>query len=288
MTTYLPTIILDPFEKYRPFPENPKNLFEAHWHEIIGSVIFYFTIQQLSKPISKYFFGKHYINLKPNTKINFDVHITSMVQCFISIGLLIPHFNNPHFQNRLNDPINSLLGSTPFGTLLASLTAGYFIWDLFICLKYYKLFGIGFLLHAIAALYAMGCAFIPYCQPWGAAFLSFELSTPFVNLNWFASHLPVGTFSDKFIIINGLLLMIVFFFVRIIWGIYAVIQMGNDMLYSLDQINLFIPFSILLMNFGLNLLNIYWFYKMVKIAMKKANGNKTKTVSSSKQTSKVD
>ncbi|KAI5966270.1 uncharacterized protein KGF55_000579 [Candida pseudojiufengensis] len=287
MSTYLPTIILDPFEKYRPFPENPKNLLEAHWHEILGSTIFYFLIQYLSKPISKLIFGSKYTTLKPSTKINFDVHITSMVQCFISILILVPHLNNPHFQNRNNDPINSLLGYTPFGTLICSLSVGYFIWDLVVCLKYYKLFGIGFLLHAIAALFAFGCGFIPYCQPWAGAFLSFELSTPFVNLNWFASHLPAGTFSDKFVIINGLLLIIVFFFVRIIWGIYAVIQMGIDMTYSLNQINILIPISILLMNTALNLLNIFWFYKMIKIAKKKASG-KSSTKQSSKEIDKVD
>ncbi|SLA43712.1 TLC domain [Mycobacteroides abscessus subsp. abscessus] len=83
--------------------------------------------------------------------------------------------------------------------------------------------------------------------------------------------MPQGTFSDKFVIINGLLLMVVFFFIRIIWGFYAIAQLAIDMTYSLDQINKLIPATLLVLNFGLDVLNVFWFYKMVRIARKKAS-----------------
>ncbi|KAI5967457.1 hypothetical protein KGF57_000400 [Candida theae] len=223
-------------------------------------------------PVSSRLFGTRYTGLPRKTRIDFDVHVTSMVQCAVSAVLMFYHFNNPHWQNRLNDPVNSLLGFTPFGGMVISVTAGYFVWDLLVCLTHFDLFGIGFSFHAIAAMYAFCCGFVPYCQPWAAAFLSFELSTPFVNMNWFASRMPAGTFSDKFVMINGLLLIVVFFFVRIVWGIYAVVQLTHDMRASLDQVSIFTPAAILAMNFALNSLNVFWFYKMVRIAIKKIRG----------------
>ncbi|KAI3403883.1 hypothetical protein KGF56_003313 [Candida oxycetoniae] len=210
-----------------------------------------------------------------------------MVQCYISIALLLVHLNNPHWQNRKNDPIGSLLGSTPFGSMTCAVTTGYFVWDFFVCVKHFHLFGIGFLFHAVAAMFAFTCGFIPYCQPWAGAFLTFELSTPFVNINWFASHLPAGTFSEKYIVINGLLLMFVFFAARIVWGFYAVSQMAVDMLASLDRVNKLIPLTILSMNLFLNMLNLFWFYKMVRIAMKKASGGKS-TRQAAKEAEKIE
>lgn len=287
MSVYLPTVILDPFDKLRPFPSDPKNIFQSHWHELVLSALFYYIVQSLSGPVCSFFLGSRYTSLPRKTRIDFDVHITSMVQCAVSAVLMFYHFNNPHWQNRLNDPVNSLLGSTPFGSMVISVTAGYFVWDLLMCLKYFDLFGIGFLLHAIAAMYAFCCGFVPYCQPWAAAFLSFELSTPFVNMNWFASRMPEGTFSDKFVVINGLLLIVVFFVVRIVWGLYAVVQLAKDMTWSLDQVSIFAPATILAMNFALNTLNIFWFYKMVRIATKKVKGQSS-TRKAAKAADKVE
>lgn len=287
MSVYLPTAILDPFEKLRPFPSNPQTIFQAHWHELVLSALFYYAVQSLSSPLCTFYLGSRYTSLPRNTRIDFDVHVTSMVQCVVSTVLMIYHLNNPHWQNRLNDPVNSLLGSTPFGSMVGAVTAGYFVWDLFVCMRNFKLFGIGFLLHAVAAMYAFCCGFVPYCQPWAAAFLSFELSTPFVNMNWFASRMPKGTFSDKFVVINGLLLILVFFLIRIVWGLYAVSQLAKDMMASLDQVSIFTPAALLTMNFALNVLNIFWFYKMVRIAIKKAKG-KSSTRKASKATDKIE
>ena len=223
MLEFLPIVIQDPFESYRPFPNHPTNLFAAHWHEIVGSAIFYFA---MVKPLATRILGKTYTSLQDRTRVDFDIHIVSMIQCIVSIVLTFYHFNNPHWQNRSNDPVNSLLGSTPFGSMVGAVSAGYFVWDIWVCVYNFDIFGMGFLLHGGAALFGMVCTLIPYCQPWTASFLAFELSTPFVNLNWFASRMPQGTFSDKFVIINGLLLMVVFFFIRIIWGFYAIAQLA--------------------------------------------------------------
>lgn len=269
----------DPLAWARPFLANPDSTFLLHWHEILGSFLFYCAIQAVSPAISTALLGKSYTGLNHKTKLNFDIHVVSMVQCIISVVTLIPAWGHEHFQSRVADPYASIFGYNAYSGFVTAITIGYFIWDLIVCLAYLKLFGVGFLLHAFAALYVFGVALLkPYCMPWMPAFLLFELSTPFVNINWFSSRLPAGTVPDKVILINGLLLLATFFFVRIIWGFYAVGLVAYDMYRVAHLASLFWPWSILILNFSLDVLNVYWFMKMVAIAKKKAQGAKTRPV----------
>ncbi|ABN65728.2 predicted protein [Scheffersomyces stipitis CBS 6054] len=272
ITSHFPVFTEDPFLSLRPFPEHPTNFLEEHWHEVLASFLFYFTAQLLSAPFSTAYFGKTYTQLPHKTKVNFDIHVVSMVQCVISIGILIPMWNHSHWQNRVEDPFSSILGASNYGGFVAALTIGYFLWDLYVCVRWYSLFGLGFLFHGFAAFYVFSCSLIPYCQPWIPAFLLFELSTPFVNINWFASRLPAGTFNDTFVIVNGLGLLITFFSVRIAWGFYAAFMVATDMFAVFGKTHWFLPVTILGLNLMLDSLNVFWFYKMVMIAKKKIFG----------------
>lgn len=200
-----------------------------------------------------------------------------MVQCLVSIAIIVPGWNNPDWINRQSDAALSIFGYNGYAGFVSAITVGYFVWDLAVCLLHFDLFGFGFLLHAFAAFVVFTCTLRPYCLPWVPAFLLFEASTPFVNINWFASRLPAGTVSDKVVAINGLLLLVVFFVVRILWGFYAVSLVSMDMWATLDQASLFFPAVILGLNMSLNVLNTYWFYKMVMIAKKKFLASKVKT-----------
>lgn len=231
--------------------------------------------------------GKAYTDLDRKTKINFDIHMVSMVQCVVSVVLLVLGSNNYWFRNRLVDPEGSIFGYTPYLGFVAAITIGYFVWDLFVCIRYFKLFGFSFLFHGAAALYVFVCSLRPYCLPWAPAFLLFELSTPFVNVNWFATRLPAGTISDTVVMINGLLLLATFFFVRIIWGFYAAGLVAYDMYRVFDQAPIFLPLSILALNVSLDSLNVVWFLKMFRIAKKKLQQN-SKTPIPALKTAKFD
>lgn len=282
----LPVFTEDPLAWARPFPVNAQSYYAAHWHEIVLSTVIYFCIQAASPAISTRLFGKTYSDLNPKTKLNFDIHVVSMVQCFVSIGIIIPAWYHPYIQNRLDDPYLSVFGYNPYSGFASAITLGYFIWDLVVCSVHMKLFGVGFLLHAFAALFVFGCSLKPFCLPWVPAFLLFELSTPFVNVNWFASRLPAGTISDRVVAINGILLLVTFFLVRILWGFYAVILLALDIYKVREHVHPFFPIAILGLNILLDVLNVYWFSKMVAIAKKKLNGGKTKSLP--KETGKIE
>lgn len=269
----------DPLAWARPFPANPSTPLQAHWHEVLGLFLFYCAIQAVSPWVSTALVGKAYTGLNHKTKLNFDIHVVSMVQCIILVVTLVPSWGNEHFQNRATDPYGSIFGYNAYSGFVLAITIGYFIWDLIVCLLYIRLFGAGFLLHAFAALYVFSVALVkPYCMPWMPAFLLFELSTPFVNVNWFSSRLPAGTVPDKVVLVNGILLLVTFFLVRILWGFYAVGLVAYDMYRVAHMASIFWPTSILVLNFSLDVLNVYWFMKMVAIAKKKAKGAKTRPV----------
>lgn len=275
LTDFLPVFNEDPFLKFRPFPETSTTPLVAHWHEIVGSFLMYVLVQKLSPMVCSRLFGKSYTQLNYKTKINFDIHVVSMVQCVVSVLALIPMWNHPTWKNRELDHASAVFAYYPYGAFVSSISVGYFLWDLVVCFKYMNLFGAGFLVHAVSALFVFGSTLFPFCLPWVPAFLLFELSTPFVNINWFASKMPAGFVSDTTVIVNGILLLVTFFTVRILWGFYAVIMVARDMFAVWDQLYKVLPVGTLSLNFTLDILNVYWFYRMLLIAKKKANGKKT-------------
>jgi hypothetical protein len=286
ITQHFPVFEKDPFLQFRPFPAEPTSLVLKHWHEIFVSFVFYTAIQIASGPLSRKYLGTKYTSLSKKTRINFDIHVVSMVQCVISIGMLIPMWNHSHWANRSEDPVSSVLGYTPYGGLVAGLTVGYFLWDVVVCLKYFSLFGFGFLFHGCAALFVFSTCFYSYAMPWIPAFLLFELSTPFVNINWFASRLPAGTLSNRTVAINGIMLLLTFFSVRIVWGFYSATLVATDMLACWSMAPIVLPVTILLLNVNLDILNCFWFYKMLLIAKKQIMSKKSPLEVSKEETKK--
>ncbi|ODV95734.1 hypothetical protein PACTADRAFT_41714 [Pachysolen tannophilus NRRL Y-2460] len=255
----------DIFLKLHPFKSHITNDFLLHGHEMIISFLLYQVLYSMISPlINGAIFGDFYsTKLSKKAKLNFDIHTVSMVQCILSILFILPMFKHSNWFE------NPVFGRTQYGSFVAACTVGYFIWDLIICLRHYSLFGPGFLLHAFASLYVFITTFI-YCQPWIPGFLIFELSTPFVNINWFISKLPENSINTKFTLINGLLLILTFFLVRILWGFYAAFLLIMEYSNAWNKIDYkFVPFTTISLNIMLNSLNVYWLSKMIKIAKKK-------------------
>lgn len=264
--------LADPFLKWSLDP-TAKNLYYRHGHEIVASFLMYqFVLYPLVAPfLNRVIFGKHYTEKDEADKVNFDIHTVSMIQSIVSCYLIWPLLWIPFGYNVITY-YNS------YASMVSSVSIGYFLWDLYVCLKYYRLFGIGFLFHAVAALSVIGITLRPVCQAWVGRFLSFEASTPFVNINWYIIQVSRG--STKPVVptwlnvLNGLLLISVFFFVRLVWGFIAISILTYEMYQIWDQIPLYISAIILGINISLDFLNIHWFSKMIKIAKKMANGSK--------------
>lgn len=57
----------------------------------------------------------------------------------------------------------------------------------------------------------------PFVNFYGPIFILYELSTPFLNIHWFLDKLQLTGSNYQWI--NGILLITVFFFSRIVWGL---------------------------------------------------------------------
>lgn len=88
---------------------------------------------------------------------------------------------------------------------ILSVSVGYFIWDVQICLKYYSIYGAAFALHGVMALVALIISFKPYMMNLVGYYLLVEISTIFLHLNWFIIKLGYKN-SLAFKISHGLLL----------------------------------------------------------------------------------
>jgi TLC domain len=115
-----------------------------HLHVILGAAILYQIIFLLSPLISSPL--KSYTNLKTRSKINWDLHLVSMVQSLLICWLAYLALGDPKLKE------DRVFGYAPFGADVSALACGYFVWDSYVSVKYAKFFGIGFALHGLASL----------------------------------------------------------------------------------------------------------------------------------------
>lgn len=231
----------------------------AHAHEILLFAGFYFVVHILSA-VAAPLFVPQYRSLKPANKHGFDAHVVSHVNAILLCVISFPMF--------FSDNLRTHTSYTPYSGFVVSAAVGYFLWDLVVTLVYYKYNGFGFFLHAIVALYVFLQALRPFMMDIAAPFIWFEASTPFVNINWFGSHVP-NMISPATRQINGFLLLIVFFLCRIVAGPVNGYRFFSDTLVNRVPS---VPYPIVLsMMFSFLImisLNFYWFYKMLLILVR--------------------
>ena len=144
---------ISPVASYFNVPTLP-----LHFHEIILAVAFYQWLYLYGSPaISKRLIPSFYANFNKRTKINWDVHVVSFTQsivvCSFALWTIFTDAKRPQL-----DWQERVFGYTGATGVVQALGAGYFLWDLFMCLTYFDIFGPGMLAHAVSALavYTLG------------------------------------------------------------------------------------------------------------------------------------
>lgn len=131
-----------------------------HAHEVVFSVALYtFIGLWLSPVLSARLCPQTYPKLNKRTKINWDVHVVSLFQsCIINALALWVIFSDKEraefgWEERI-------WGYTGASGLLQAMATGYFLWDLALTSLYVNIFGIGMLLHAVAAVTVFSLGFV--------------------------------------------------------------------------------------------------------------------------------
>lgn len=238
-----------------------------HLHEVVFFLSLYSGIYVLSGLICPHVYPA-YNKLTKRNQINFDMHVVSHIQAFVLCACAWAIYFDP--------ALDHLTASTPFSSMSAAAAIGYFIWDLYVSLRHVDMFGMPFLAHAGAALFTFIQASRPFMHNYAAPFMLYEMSTPFVNIHWFASHVP-GMIPSGWHKINGLMLLAAFFVFRIVLGSYYGFKLFSEAFKNPPVgIPAWCVYAVVTMYLTLTLLNFIWFSKMIKLAAKALRGSKKK------------
>nr|POF17512.1 putative tlc domain-containing protein c17a2.02c [Quercus suber] len=283
-----------------------------HFHEVIFAFILYTTIFLVVAPfLSKLVIPQRYSKFNHRTRVSWDVHVVSFTQsviiCVLSLYIILNDEDRRSWRST-DDWRDRIWAYSGLSGLCQSFALGYFLWDLWMCTYYVRIFGKGMLAHAISAVSVFALGYRPFLYFYCPVFLLYELSSPFLNIHWFCDKLDLT--GSIYQAVNGAFLTSTFFCCRICWGlyssfnvfhdIYSAIQAGHSRpsifvddessrnsrsgdisLYSASietqrtafmgaaYVPLWLACAYLASNLVLNCLNIYWFGKMIDTIRKR-------------------
>ena len=159
-----------------------------HIHEVLFFTALYTFIQIVVSPrASRRLFPQHYGRLSARTRVNWDVHVVSLVQsvlaCALALwvmrtdgarvamdegkgdGLLDRYFGPSGFEDRV-------WGYTGALGLVQAAGCGYFLWDFLVSVMHTDMFGVGMLAHAVCALTVFSFGFVRAPFPFQSLCLS--------------------------------------------------------------------------------------------------------------------
>jgi hypothetical protein len=133
-----------------------------HVHEVLFSFVFYQTTQSIVSPVlSTYLFPSIYPKLTRRTRINWDVHVVSLVQSLLINTLALwVMFKDGERYGMKHSAVERIYGYTGASGLIQGFATGYFVWDLVVSTRYLKIFGPGIWAHAVTALAVFSLGFV--------------------------------------------------------------------------------------------------------------------------------
>ncbi|KAF8864660.1 DUF887-domain-containing protein [Acephala macrosclerotiorum] len=259
----------------------------SHIHEILFAFgVYHLIFEYIAPPLSNFFLPTRYSKLTYESKLRWNMHCASMVQCctICVMALWTIAMDDERRNMNLNE---RLWGYTGAAGLVQALATGYFLFDLVVMVRYLDVFGLGMLAHASSCLITYTLGFRPIFNYYGCIFMLYELSTPFLNIHWFFDKL--GMTGTKAQLYNGIALLVAFFCCRLVWGAYSSYNIYKDVWDALhltaaekiggnDEMMRFagdrsLPMWLVALYMSghvtLQALNVFWFGKMIAAVKKR-------------------
>ncbi|WFD35638.1 hypothetical protein MCUN1_002496 [Malassezia cuniculi] len=230
----------------------------AHVPTILRSAIFWFSLQFISSGLSPLIWPTTIKNLNARGRTQWDIHVVSLLHSSI-IGPLALYYWVYGV-----DGVDRVTGYDYNVAQVYAVSFGYFLWDIYVSVRYE---GPAFVLHGLLAAIGMVFVYRPMLMIAGLSFLTWEASTPFLNIHWFLDKLGLtGSLAQ---LINAVFLLGSYMAVRLVLGIYQTYVIISAVW---DPSNKFPLFQCLFYSFGsvaLDVLNYIWFTKMVRAVAKR-------------------
>ncbi|NXX50195.1 TM56B protein, partial [Tricholaema leucomelas] len=200
-------------------------------------------------------------SLSPKRKIEWNSRTVSTFHALVVGGFCL-------YILLYDDAVNAdrLWGDPSTVKLNIAITTGYLISDLLLIIYYWKAIGDKFfVLHHLAALYAyyfvLSRGLLAY---FGNFRLLAEFSTPFVNQRWFFEVLGYPK-SSKANIINGVLMTVVFFVVRIaVMPVYYSRVISSFGTEAFQRLGFAAQSAWIISSISLDVMNVMWMVKIAK------------------------
>ncbi|OMH85623.1 putative TLC domain-containing protein [Zancudomyces culisetae] len=240
-------------------------LLATNWPTILFWTLFFHFVSNSSLILLAIIKRQKIEKIDKKLQMSWRSHVTSQVHALVAVAFsLTALYQNNLADDRVHGFDKLILSATNF-------SLGYFLWDLHLCIIDFSGQGPQFLAHAVLGALNLVPPYVPNVMYYVPVFLFFEASTIFLNMVWFCDK--VGLSGSTFQLVNGVLLAIVFFFVRLVFGTLKMIQFYKDvaidaenvgiMLYILAHLSITVFWS----------LNVFWFYKIVQSIIKKCKAS---------------
>jgi hypothetical protein len=131
-----------------------------HLHEVlIAASIYQVTMSFISPFVSNLIVPEQYSKLSRRTRLNWDIHFVAFIQSIVicALSYYTLYYENERPKMGWQERVYGYTGGLG---LVQAFTAGYFVWDLYICVRWYKMFGFGMLAHAVSALTVYSLGFV--------------------------------------------------------------------------------------------------------------------------------
>ncbi|KAH9848885.1 DUF887-domain-containing protein [Lenzites betulinus] len=226
-----------------------------HFPLLVYAFILFTAVHLVISPfLSARLLPQSYGKLRSRRSINqWNIQVVSLFHVFIVLPLAFASLDSDTLKADKLWGWDDKVGRT------VAVACGYFLWDTLDAIINFDDFG--FLVHGASCMTLYLMTFRPFLGYYAPRFLTWELSTIFLNIHRFLDKTGhTGSFAQW---LNGVVLLSTFFSVRIVYGWYLTI----DFMYALYNARHEIPTVYLLSfavgNIVLNALNATWFYKMI-------------------------
>ncbi|KAI0636424.1 DUF887-domain-containing protein [Trametes polyzona] len=226
-----------------------------HFPLLVYSFCLFTAVHLVISPfLSARIFPVSYGKLRSRRAVNqWNIQVVSLFHVFIVLPLAFACFGSETLKADKLWGWDDRVGRT------VAVACGYFLWDTLDATINFD--DTGFLIHGVSCLTLYMMAFRPFLGYYAPRFLTWELSTIFLNIHRFLDKTGYTGSSAQWI--NGVILVSTFFSVRIVYGWYLTVDFMHSLYAARDELSTFYLLVFALGNLTLNALNATWFYKMI-------------------------
>lgn len=243
----------------------------------LSSLFVSFTTYFVSSKLSP-IFSNTYLKLSWIDQRNWDTrHVANLYASVIVPNVLFMLLSNasPFYDDTIS--IYQFMRSSEHSNIILSISLGYFIADLFMCI-HSKIIDLKICIHHIVSISGLlGPLICGWFHFHVCVMLIPEMTTTFVMNRWWLDKMNLK--NTKLYFYNGILMLVSWFFARVLIFPYYFIKLGNSVHHINQELSLvedkyvlmFCVFTYILAFANaiiMCILNIIWFNMMVKGALK--------------------